>query len=304
MFARTSTWLLTEASDERYRYGHKYSPRYWRGRNVRNFTRYALAYERAAQFSPQEVAEALREHALASMEALFGPTDADLRNTLFETDTADSGAHTAARVRGGQIEEMQDYELTVRGDTFAFRVNDALVHEGEFSGYPARWLRLWSGVRSVGPIEVESFAVERLAEDGAAERIAEFTFDDPAELERWSVRVPEDTPSRVEIADGRLVLVDTDQALIGAELDLPDDLGPNYRILWRQAMPGDLYGGLMVFGPGDFEFDLYNHRPVAILHVGINQGESAPYRGIIDNPRSFAPAVDYVNRLVSWLESE
>ncbi|MFP4248928.1 MAG: hypothetical protein ACLFU7_04680 [Armatimonadota bacterium] len=304
IFARLSTWLLTESHDEQFRYGHKYSPRYWRGRNVRNFPRYALGIERSAQFSPPEVAEALRELAINSMEALFGAPDWELRNTLFETDTGDPGLHTAARVRGGQTGELHDYELTVSGEDVALRVDGQVVHEGEFSGQPARWLRLWSGVKSTGPIEVESFAVDRLADGADAETVAEFTFDEPAELERWSARVPADTPSRVEIADGRLVLMDSDQALIGAELDLPEDLGPNYRIRWRQSVPEDRYGGLMVFGPGDFEFDLYNHKPVAILHVGINQGESAPYHGIIDNPRSFAPAVAYMNQLVSWLDRE
>ncbi|MFW5867904.1 MAG: hypothetical protein ACOCX2_08820, partial [Armatimonadota bacterium] len=304
IFRRFSTWLLTEAADETYRYAHKYAPKSWRGRNVRNFPNYALGFERAAQFSPPEVAEALREQAFASMEALFGARDAELRNALFETDTGNSEAHTAARVRGGAAGRFHDYALTVRGEKYVFEVDGAVAHEGSFSGQPARWLRLWSGINSVGPIEIESFALDRLGEGEQATTIEEFAFDDPDELEQWSARVPEDAESRIEIADGKLLLVDTDLALIGAELDLPGDLGPNYRIRWRQSMPEDRYGGLMVFGPGDFEFDLYNHRPVAILHVGINQGDSTQYSGLFDNPRSFAPKVTYLNQLIGWLDSQ
>ncbi|MGI5818333.1 MAG: hypothetical protein ACOX9R_09555 [Armatimonadota bacterium] len=302
IFSRLSTWLLTEAADDSYRYAHKYAPRSWRGRNVRNFPNYAPGFERAARFSPPEVAEALREHALASMEALFGASDAEPRNALFETDTAVPDAHTATRIAGGAPNLPHDYQLSVRGREVVFAVDGRTVHEGRFSGEQARWLRLWSGVRSVGPIEVESFTVERLGPDGAATTVAEFTFDDPDELAQWSARIPEDGTARIEIADGRLVLVDTDLALIGAELDLPDDLGPDYRIRWRQAMPEDRYGGLMVFGPGDFEFDLYSHRPVAILHVGLNQADSTQYSGVFDNPRSFAPKVTYLNQLIGWLD--
>ncbi|MGM0493251.1 MAG: hypothetical protein ACQER1_09905 [Armatimonadota bacterium] len=304
IFRRFSTWLLTEAADETYRYAHKYAPKSWRGRSVRNFPNYALGFERAAQFSEPDVAEALREQAFASMEALFGARDAELRNVLFETDTANSEAHTAARVRGGALGEFHDYALTVREDEYVFEVDGTVAHEGSFSGQPARWLRLWSGIQSVGPIEIDSFTLERLGDGDQATTIREFTFDDPDELAQWSGRVPEDTESRIEVTDGKLVLVDTDRALIGAELDLPEDLGPDYRIRWRQAMSEERYGGLMVFGPGDFEFDLYNHQPVAILHVGINQGEGAPYRGLFDNPRSFAPKVTYLNQLISWLASE
>ncbi len=304
MLADLSTWLLTEASDETYRYGHKYSPRYWRGRNVRNFARYALAYERAAQFNPPEVAGALREHASASMDALFGPSDEERANALFETDTADSEAHTIARVFAGEPGPFHDYALIVRGREATFEVNGREVHTTTFSGEPARWLRLWSGVRSIGRIEIESLLVERLGENGEAQTIFDFNFDDPAELEQWSARIPEDTDVRIEVDEGRLVLVDTEPALMGAELDLPDDLGENYRIRWRQSMPEDRYGGLMVFGPGEFEFDLYAHRPVAILHVGLNQVRGLHYSGIFDNPRSFAPAVTYLNQLVSWLEDE
>ncbi len=114
---------------------------------------------------------------------------------------------------------------------------------------------------------------DRLADGADAQAVAEFAFYDPAGL---SASIPEDTLSRLEIVDGRLVLMDSDLALIGAELDLPEDLGPHYRIRWRQAMSEDCYSGLMVFVPGDFEFDLYNHKSVTILHVGTNQGESAP----------------------------
>lgn len=304
IFSRLSTWLLTEAADETWRYAHKYAPKSWRGRSVRNFPNYALGLERAARFTPPDVAEALRKQAFASMEALFGARDGELRNALFETDTANPEAHTAARVRGGAAGRFHDYALTVREDRFVFEVDGAVAHQGSFSGQPARWLRLWSGIRSVGPIEIDSFTLERLGGDDRAATIHQFTFDDPDELARWSARVPQGTESRIEIADGTLLLVDTDLALIGAELDLPDDLGPNYRIRWRQAMPEDRYGGLMVFGPGEFEFDLYNHRPVAILHVGINQGESAQYSGLFDNPRSFAPKVTYLNQLISWLDSQ
>ena len=304
ILARLSTWLLTEAIDDRYRYAHKYSPRYWRGRNVRNFPRYALGLERGARFSSPETAAALREQAVASMEALFGPLDEVLRNCLFETDTADSGAHTAARVHGGEAGEFHDYALTVRGREVAFEVNGQLMREVTFSGQPARWLRLWSGTRSEGPIEIESFEVARLGADGAAETVVAFDFEDPEQLAQWSPRVPENTDSRIAIADGRLVLIDTEQALMGAELDLPEDLGPDYRIIWRQSMPEDRYGGLMVFGPGDFEFDLYRHRPVAILHVGLNQADSVQYAGIFDNPRSFAPNVTYLLQLLAWLEED
>lgn len=304
LLGNLSTWLLTESSDEQYRYGHKYSPRYWRGRNVRNFPRYALAFERAARFSEPEVAEALREKAIASMDALFGRSDGEEPNTLFEVDTGDSSAHRAAQVYAGEPGPFHDYALTVRGREVTFERGDQTVHTMQFSGQPAKWLRLWSGTRSIGSIEIDSLSVERLGGGEEAEVLLAFDFEEAEQLEQWRARVPEDTGSRVVVGEGRLMLMDVERALMGAELDLPEELGADYRIRWRQSMPEGLYGGLMVFGPGEFEFDLYSHRPVAILHVGLNQTAGASFSGVFDNPRSFAPNVTYLNALVGWIEGE
>ena len=105
-------------------------------------------------------------------------------------------------------------------------------------------------MRSIGTVPVRSFAVDRLAPGGKAETLAAFDFAKAAGLPPWRALLPEGSGSRVEVADGALRLVDADEGLIGAELDLPPDLGPAYRLRWRQAMPEGQYGGLMVFADG------------------------------------------------------
>lgn len=302
IFRKSATWFLEHSSDEDGRYAFKFSPRYWRGASVRTFAHYALGFERAAHFSDPETARALRQKARESMDAIFGPAEGEPPNVQIEAVDAE-GRRRIQHVYGGETGQFRDYALTVRDNAAVLEVDGETAWEGIFSGEPARWVRLWSGTASQGPIDIESFAVERLGPDGAPHRIAEFNFDRPEDLDWWRARVPADTDSRIELADGRLRLVDAERALMGAELDLPEDLGAQYRILWRQHMPEGQYGGLMVFGPGEFQFDLYQHRPVAILHVGLNQGGGYPFRGMYDNPRSFAPLVTYINQVLSAVKA-
>lgn len=301
IFRRHAPWLLAEARDERGRFAFKFSPRYWRGASPRNFAWYALGYERAlAQADGPEAGE-LRELARGAMDALFG-AETLARNALFETDTADRERKRSARVAGGRPGVVHDYALVVRGSRAVFMVDGETAWDGEFTGTPAAWVRLWSGMASVGTVAVRSFAVDRLTPERGVETVLDFDFAQVADLSPWRARLPETGGSRLELGAGGLQLVDGDQALIGAELDLPADLGPNYRLRWRQAMPEGQYGGLMVFGPGGREFDLYNHQPSAILHVGLNQSGGRPGARLFDNPRSFAPLVTYLNQLVAVLE--
>ncbi len=268
-------WLLTAARDAQGRYPHKEWPPTSRSRA--SFCYYAEGYALAARFAGGPERQSLLALVLGDLLDIYSLRD---RGCQLETDLdrPDRGRHLAP---SGELGAWHDYTLDVRGGRVVYTVDGQPGWEGEFSGRSADEVRFWSGMNSRGTMLVDHVRIEGVAEPGGRR---ELLLDHGCETVAPFEAQPRSERNRVEAGNGEMRFSDADATYLGAAWKLPRPLG-SYRIVWRQRFEPAMYGGFNVYGDGQ-----------ELLHVGLGQGSAnqAPFT----NPRTFAPAVANLARLI------